>query len=349
MINIDEFDFELPEELIAHTPLQERDKCRLLVVDRKNQSFQERIFIDVVNYLNKGDILILNNSKVVKSRIFARCERTQKEHEMLITNFSKENEFLALVKNLRRLKIGDVLTIKNFRFIFRGMEEGLGIFESDKQFSVKDLEEIGEIPLPPYIEKKREKLHLPRVMEIDEIFYQTVYSSVYGSIASPTAGLHFTNELLEEIRNKGVVVEYITLHVGLGTFEPVRTQNVEEFRLKGEYMEVSKEVIEKVLMAKERGNKVVAVGTTVVRALETVFSDINKNRNGFRGITEIFIYPGFKFNVVDSIITNFHLPKSSLILLVSAFGGKDLVMKAYDYAIKNKFRFYSYGDAMMII
>ncbi|MEN2997601.1 MAG: tRNA preQ1(34) S-adenosylmethionine ribosyltransferase-isomerase QueA [Brevinematia bacterium] len=349
MTDINYYDFDLPEELIAHTPLPERDRCRLLVVDRLSHSFYEKTFRDIVDYLERGDVLVLNNSKVVKSRIYAKCERTQKEHEMLITNFLKTKEFLALVRKIKRLRVGDILTIRNFKFTFKGVENGLGLFESDKPFSVNDLEEIGEIPLPPYIEKKREKLNLPRVTEADNVFYQTVYSSVAGSIASPTAGLHFTEELLKEIERKGVLIRYVTLHIGLGTFEPIRTKNIEEFRLKGEYMEIEKEVIDDIIECKKRGNKIVAVGTTVVRALETTFLDISKNRNGFKGITELFIYPGFKFNVVDNLITNFHLPKSSLILLVSAFAGKDLIMKAYSYAIEKKFRFYSYGDAMLIV
>lgn len=348
-MDIKEFDFELPEELIAHTPVEKRDECRLLVLRRKERTFEERIFKEVIEYLVPGDVLVLNNSRVVKSRIFPILERSGKHFEMLITGFISDREFVALVKNLRRLRVGDVLRLDRYEFRFVKLEKGMGVFETNIPFSYKDLDLIGEIPLPPYIEKKREKLMMPRVMDIDEIFYQTVYSSVAGSIASPTAGLHFTEELLKKIEEKGVLIRYITLHVGLGTFEPVRTEKVEDFKLKGEYMEVSKEVINDILLSKQRGNKVIAVGTTVVRALETVFRDVEKNIEGFSGITDIFIYPGFEFKVVDAMITNFHLPKSSLILLVSAFAGKDLIMDAYRYAIDRKFRFYSYGDAMFII
>lgn len=348
-MDIKEFDFELPEELIAHTPLDKRDECRLLVLKRKEKTFEERIFKEVIEYLVPGDVLVLNNSKVVKSRIFPVLERTGKQFEFLVTNFLNDRKFVALVRNLRRLKVGDVLKLGKHEFKFVGIEDGLGVFETKEPFTQKDLEEVGEIPLPPYIEKKREKLMMPRVMDIDEIYYQTVYSSVAGSIASPTAGLHFTEELLTKIEEKGILVRYVTLHVGLGTFEPVRTEKVEDFKLKGEYMEVSKGVVDDILAAKQRGNKVIAVGTTVVRALETVFKDVEKNRNGFSGITELFIYPGFEFRVVDALITNFHLPRSSLILLVAAFAGKDFIMEAYKYAIEKKFRFYSYGDAMLII
>lgn len=349
-MDINEFDFHLPEDLIAHTPTVERDKCRLLVVDRKSQTITERTFFrEIVDYLAPGDVIVLNNSKVIKSRVFAKCIRTGKLHEILVTNFLGEKEFLGLVRNLKRLKQGDVLTAGNFEFTFRGNIEGLGKFESNKRFSLEDLEKIGEIPLPPYIEKRREKLALPRVTELDEVHYQTVYASVRGSIASPTAGLHFTEELLKELENRGVIIRYITLHVGLGTFEPIRAKKVEEFKLKGEDMEVTKEVINDILEAKNRKSKIVAVGTTVTRALETVFLDIERNKNGFRGTTDLFIYPGFKFNAIDALITNFHLPKSSLILLVAAFAGKDLIMRAYNYAVEKKFRFYSYGDAMLII
>lgn len=348
-MDIKEFDFELPEELIAYKPLKDRDKCRLLVVNRRTSSFEERIFYEVTEYLNAGDILVLNNSKVIKARLIAKCKRTNKYHEILVVKFLDEHNFQALVKGLGKLKVGDVLEVGEFEFTLIDISEGLGILRSNLRFSVEELDRVGEIPLPPYIEKRRQKLNLPRVSEEDEVFYQTVYSSVYGSIASPTAGLHFTNELLSSLEKKGVLIRYITLHVGLGTFEPVRTEKVEEFKLKSEYMEVSASLIEEILHAKEKGKKVVAVGTTVVRALETVFQDIHRNRKGYKGETDIFIYPGFEFKVVDSLITNFHLPKSSLILLVSAFAGKDLIINAYKYAIDRKFRFYSYGDAMLII
>ncbi|MFN4245176.1 MAG: tRNA preQ1(34) S-adenosylmethionine ribosyltransferase-isomerase QueA [Brevinematia bacterium] len=348
-MNIEEFDFELPEELIAYYPLKNRDKCRLLIIDRKNNSFHEGIFTDIKEYLKEGDILILNNSKVIKSRIFAKCKRTGREHEILITNLINKKSFTALVRNIKKLKIEDELITREFVFKIKDIKENIASLESNKEISLEEIEKIGQLPLPPYIEKIRKKLNLPIVTEIDEMFYQTVYSSIPGSIASPTAGLHFSEELIREIEEKGVTVKYITLHVGLGTFEPIRTKKVEEFKLKGEYAEVPKDVIESIIKSKEKKNKVVAVGTTVVRALETVFSDINKYKDGFKGITNIFIYPGYKFKVVDAMITNFHLPKSSLILLISAFAGKDLVMRAYKYAIENKFRFYSYGDATLII
>ncbi|MGC8766944.1 MAG: tRNA preQ1(34) S-adenosylmethionine ribosyltransferase-isomerase QueA [Brevinematia bacterium] len=346
-MNIEEFDFYLPDDLIAHEPIKERDKCRLLVVNREDGTFNEEIFRNIVDYLNEGDVLVLNNSKVIKSRIYPYCRRNKKNFEVLVTNFLDENTFTALVKNIRRLRVGDILELGNFEFSFQGILDGLGIFKSNKKFTTKELNEIGQIPLPPYIERKREKIGLPKVNEEDEVFYQTVYSSIYGSIASPTAGLHFTEELLEEVSRKGVIIKYITLHVGLGTFEPVRTQNVEEFKLKGEYMEVNQDVVDSIFGAKKRGNKVVAVGTTVVRALETVFSQ-NEVKE-YKGITDIFIYPGYQFKVVNAIVTNFHLPKSSLILLVAAFAGKDLIMKAYNFAIDKRFRFYSYGDAMLIV
>ncbi|MCX8028823.1 MAG: tRNA preQ1(34) S-adenosylmethionine ribosyltransferase-isomerase QueA [Brevinematales bacterium] len=348
-MDIKEFDFYLPEDLIAHEPISQRDKCRLLVVDRKTSTFHERVFSDIVEYLNKGDVLVLNNSRVIKAKVFAKSRKTGKLYEMLITNFIGNNEFIALVKNLKRLKIDEQLEVQDFIFTFKGIKDGLGVFVANRNFSINDLEEIGQIPLPPYIEKKRQKLKLPVATKEDELFYQTVYSSIYGSIASPTAGLHFTEELLSKIEQKGVLIRYITLHVGLGTFEPIRTEKVEEFRLRGEYMEASKEVIQDIIKAKERGNRVFAVGTTVVRTLETVFRDIKENMEGYKGITNIFIYPGFEFRAVDALVTNFHLPKSSLILLVSAFAGKDLILKSYNYAVQNKFRFYSYGDAMLIL
>ncbi|MCS7299571.1 MAG: tRNA preQ1(34) S-adenosylmethionine ribosyltransferase-isomerase QueA [Spirochaetia bacterium] len=348
-MDINEFDFELPEELIAYEPLEERDKCRLLVVNRKTSSFEERVFYEIIQYFSSGDVLVLNNSKVIKARLMTKHQRTGREHEVLVANFQDEYNFQAIVKGLSKLKVGDVLEVGEFKFTLVGTSEGLGIFRSNLKFTIEELNKLGEIPLPPYIEKRRRKLNLPRVSEEDDVFYQTVYSSVYGSIASPTAGLHFTKELLDTIQKEGILVRYITLHVGPGTFEPVRTKKIEDFKLKSEYMEVSASLIEEILQAKERGKKVIAVGTTVVRALETVFRDINRNRKGFKGETDIFIYPGFEFKVVDSLITNFHLPKSSLILLVSAFAGKDLIINAYRYAVDRRFRFYSYGDAMLII
>lgn len=346
-MDIKEFDFYLPDELIADEPSPERDKCKLLIVDRKNSIFKEGIFRNIVDYLNKGDVLVLNNSRVIKSRLYLKCRRNSKVFEILVTNFIDDDRFVSLVKNIRRLRVGDILELGDFEFYFEGVSEGLGVFKSNKKFTVRELNELGEIPLPPYIERKRERLGVPKVKKEDEVFYQTVYSTIYGSIASPTAGLHFTEELLDEISNKGVVIKYITLHVGLGTFEPVRTQKIEEFKLKGEYMEVSQDVVDTINECKKRGNKVIAVGTTVVRALETVFSQPEVKE--YSGITEIFIYPGYQFKIVDALITNFHLPKSSLILLVSAFAGKNLIMDSYKYAIEKKFRFYSYGDAMLII
>jgi len=345
-MNISDFDFDLPEELIAHEFIKERDKCRLLVVDRSNGTFRECIFRDIVNFLNDGDVLVLNDSGVVKSRVYMNCERTKRTHEVFFTKIINDFESVALIRNARRIKVGDRLGVGEFKFTVTRVDGNLRGLMSNKKFGISELNSIGEIPLPPYIEKKREKMGIERVKKEDEIFYQTVYSKVYGSVASPTAGLHFTNELLDELKNKGVIIKYITLHVGLGTFEPIRVERVEEVRLHSEYFEVGDDVISAIINAKMNKKKVVAVGTTVTRALETAFSQ-NPPR-AYVGETNLFIHPGYEFKVIDSLITNFHLPRSSLILLVAAFGGKDLVMSAYSYAIKNKFRFYSYGDAMFI-
>jgi len=346
-MNIKEFDFDLPEELIAHEPLKERDKCRLLVVNRASRTFEEFIFRDIVNFLNEGDVLVLNDSGVIKSRVYMTCKRTGRIHEVLFTKFLSDYESLALIRNARRVKVGDKLVVKDFEFEVSGVEEGLRVLVSNKKFGISELSEVGEVPLPPYIEKKREKLGVERVKNEDEIFYQTVYKRVYGSIASPTAGLHFTEELLKEIENKGVVIKYVTLHVGLGTFEPIKTEKVEDVKLHSEFLEVSQDVIDVVNEAKAKGKKVVAVGTTVTRALETTFSQTPPKP--YIGETSLFIYPRYKFKVIDALVTNFHLPRSSLILLVSAFADKDLIMSAYKYAIEKKFRFYSYGDAMLIL
>ncbi len=346
-MDIKEFDFDLPEELIAHEPLKERDKCRLLVVNRAFRTFEEFIFRDIINFLSEGDVLVLNDSGVVKSRVYMVCKRTGRVHEVLFTRLLSDYESLALVRNARRVKIGDKLVVEDFEFEVSGVEEGLRLLISNKKFGISELNRLGEIPLPPYIEKKREKLGIERVKDDDEVFYQTVYKRVYGSIASPTAGLHFTEELLREIEEKGVIIKYITLHVGLGTFEPIRVDRVEDVKLHSEFLEVRQDVIDAINEAKTKGKKVVAVGTTVTRALETVFSQ--SQPRPYVGETNLFIYPGYRFKVVDALVTNFHLPKSSLILLVAAFADKDLIMSAYEYAVKRKFRFYSYGDAMLIL
>ncbi len=346
-ISIEEFDFDLPEELIADEPFEKRDECRLLIVDRKSKTIQEGIFKEVLNYLQPSDLVVFNNSKVIKARIICKNLRTNKQHEVLFSRFIGQNRFEALVKNSRRVKENDVLECRDYRFRLVKKEGLISIFECETMLSISDIDKVGEIPLPPYIEKKRLRQNKPRVKKEDEIFYQTVFSQREGSIAAPTAGLHFTEKLIDKMIAKGIKTGFITLHVGLGTFEPIRVEDISKFRLKEEYVEVSEDIVKEIIQTKKSGKSVVAVGTTVVRSLES--AALSGELKKFYGYSDLFIYPGFNFRVVDKLITNFHLPKSSLLLLVSAFAGKDLIMEAYNYAINKKFRFYSYGDAMLIL
>ena len=337
----DDFDFELPEELIAQTPIVKRDSSRLMVVDKQTGELSHHVFSDIVDLLSSGDVLVLNDTKVMPARLFGVKEDTLAHIEVLLLKNIKDDIWSCLVRPGKRVKEGTVISfgdgllkakcisvkedgIREFQFIYDGIFYEL-------------LDKLGTMPLPPYIKEKLE----------DKDRYQTVYAKNIGSAAAPTAGLHFTKELLENIKNKGVKICYVTLHVGLGTFRPVTVEDVTNHKMHSEYYEMDEEVANTLNKAKEEGRKIISVGTTSVRVLETVMNKYNKfcKCNGW---TDIFIYPGYKFKAVDSLITNFHLPKSTLIMLVSALASKDIILNAYKEAVKEKYRFFSFGDSMFI-
>lgn len=336
-----DFDYKLPEELIAQTPLDVRSNSRLLVVERDGFNLEHKKFKDIVDYFKKDDVLVLNNTKVIPARLYGTKKTTDANIEVLLLNQFGLNKWEALVRPARRVKVGTEIIFGNEDLTLvctEVLEEGIRHFDLDYKGKLEDvLAELGEMPLPPYIHQKLE----------DQSRYQTVYSKVNGSAAAPTAGLHFTNELLNEIMSKGVKIEYITLHVGLGTFRPVSVDDVANHKMHSEFYSISEETAQVLKNAKANNREIFAVGTTSVRTLETVY----KKFNGFHqdsGFTDIFIYPGYKFEAIDNLITNFHLPKSTLLMLVSAFANKAIIMNAYNEAIKEKYRFFSFGDSMLI-
>ena len=331
--------FDLPEELIAQTPLEERSCSKFLVMDKKTGELKDDIFKNVVNYLQPGDVLVMNNTKVLPARLFGYKDSGAKVEFLLIERVDA-NRWKTMVKPGKKALPGT-----HFRFseeleakVLEVVEEGLRLIEFNYVGNFENiLDRIGQMPLPPYI---TEKLN-------DKDRYQTVFAKHSGSSAAPTAGLHFTPELIEQIKDKGIIVEYVTLHVGLGTFRPVKVENILEHKMHSERYSIDQKTVDSINDAKARGNKVIAVGTTSTRTLEGVFKE-HGALVACEGDTDIFIYPGYEFNVVDSIITNFHLPESTLIMLISAFASRDMVLRAYKHAIENKYRFFSFGDSMMI-
>lgn len=336
-----DFDYNLPEELIAQTPLEDRSASRLLVTNRSSFDLKHENFKNIVDYFKKGDVLVLNNTKVIPARLFGVKANTNANIELLLLNQYGLNKWETLVKPARRVKIGTEIIFGDGLLkavCTEELEEGIRHFDLSYEGDLEViLDELGEMPLPPYIHQKLE----------DQDRYQTVYSKVKGSAASPTAGLHFTKELLSEIEKKGVIVEYITLHVGLGTFRPVQVDDVKKHKMHSEFYSFSSETAATLNKAKIEEREIYAVGTTTVRTLETVYHKHDKFVES-SGFTDIFIYPGFEFKAVDNLITNFHLPKSTLMMLVSAFANKDIIMHAYQTAIKEKYRFFSFGDSMLI-
>ncbi|GAA0710764.1 tRNA preQ1(34) S-adenosylmethionine ribosyltransferase-isomerase QueA [Paraclostridium ghonii] len=336
-----DFYFDLPEELIAQTPLQDRSNSRLMVLDRETGEIEHKIFKNVIDYLNPGDCLVLNNTRVIPARLIGEKVDTGGKIEFLLLKRTEKDVWQALVKPGKRAKIGTKFSFGNGKLIGEVIglaEEGSrlvkfyyeGIFE-------EVLDELGNMPLPPYITKRLEERER----------YQTVYSKHNGSAAAPTAGLHFTNELLESIKEKGIDIAFVTLHVGLGTFRPVKVDDVLAHEMHSEYYMVDKESAEKINKAKKSGNKVICVGTTSCRTVESASNESGEIMES-SGWTNIFIYPGYKFKIVDRLITNFHLPESTLIMLVSALVSKEDVLNAYNIAVKQKYRFFSFGDAMII-
>ncbi|MEG0283286.1 MAG: tRNA preQ1(34) S-adenosylmethionine ribosyltransferase-isomerase QueA [Erysipelotrichales bacterium] len=342
MYQVKDFDFDLPEDLIAQTPLDKRDSSRLLVLNRETEEIEHTKFNRVIDYLNPGDVLVLNNSRVLPARLFGLKEDTLAKVEVLLLKEKDKDIWECLVKPARRIKIGTVVTFGNGELKMKCVEErdeGIRLFELIYDgILIEILEKLGTMPLPPYIKEQLE----------DQERYQTVYSKVNGSAAAPTAGLHFSDDLLKEIEQKGVKVAYVTLHVGLGTFRPVSVDNVNDHTMHSEFYQLDEENALLINDAKSNGNKVVSVGTTSTRTLESIYQK-NEAIISDSGYTNIFIYPGFEYKVIDTQITNFHLPKSTLMMLISAFASRDLVMKAYQEAIDERYRFFSFGDSMIII
>ena len=340
-MKVSDFNYELPEELIAQHPYDKRDEARLMVLRRKENEYEHKVFKDIIDYLNPGDCLVINNTKVLPARLYGKKD-TGANVEFLLLKRIEGDYWEAMVRPGNKLRpgakveFGDGLLRAEVLEVLEGGNRRVK-FEYNGIFN-EILDQIGLMPLPPYItEATRE----------DNEKYQTVYAKYDGSAAAPTAGLHFTEELLEKIKAKGVEVANVTLHVGIGTFRPVKVENVEEHEMHSEHYYIKKEDADKINKAKQNGNKVIAVGTTSCRVLESV-ADENGNLKEVEGDTSIFIYPGYKFKCIDSLITNFHLPESTLIMLVSSLAGKDFVMKAYEEAVQERYKFFSFGDAMII-
>ncbi len=337
----DDFDFELPEELIAQHPISKRDESRLMVLNKKTGEIEHNNFYNIIDYLNEGDTLVVNDTKVIPARLFGVKEKTEAHIEILLLKNTENNNWECLVKPAKRVKVGTIISfgdgllkaecistddegLRTLNFIYEGV-----FYEI--------LDKLGTMPLPPYI---REKLE-------DKDRYQTVYAKNIGSAAAPTAGLHFTEELLAKIKNKGIDICYVTLHVGLGTFRPVNVEDVTKHVMHSEYYEMNQETADILNKAKKEGRRIIAVGTTSTRTLESIINKYKEFKE-CSGWTNIFIYPGYEFKAINALITNFHLPKSTLIMLVSALCSKENILNAYKIAVENKYRFFSFGDAMFI-
>ena len=340
-MKVSDFNYNLPEELIAQTPIAKRDESRLMVLNRNNKTIEHKIFKDIIDYLKPGDVLVRNNTKVIPARIYGKKE-TGANVEFLLLNNVEGDIWEAIVRPGNKLHVGtkvlfgDGILKAEILDILPGGTRKVK-FEYDGIFN-EILDKIGLMPLPPYIHEE--------LKEKDR--YQTVYAKFQGSAAAPTAGLHFTDELLEKIKGKGVEIANVTLHVGIGTFRPVKVENIEEHHMHSEHFYIKKEDVERINKAKKEGRRIIAVGTTSCRVLESI-ADENGMVRETEEDTSIFIYPGYKFKCVDSLITNFHLPESTLLMLVSALVGKEFVMGAYEEAVKEKYRFFSFGDAMLIV
>ncbi len=346
MMKLSDFDYELPKELIAQIPEQKRENSKMMVLDRKGQTIEHRHFYDICDYFDENDVLVLNNTKVIPARLYGKKE-TGANIEVFLLKIISGKTWQVLLNPSKRIKeemiikISDELSAK----VLTREDNGKWLVEMIYDGNFYDIiRKIGNIPLPPYIERNMTNEQLKN---LDYERYQTVFAQKEGSVAAPTAGLHFTDEILEKLKAKGVTICYVTLNVGLGTFKPVKTENILEHKMESEEFEISKETAEIIMNSKKAGKRITAVGTTTVRTLETCMQKYDEIVEVIDDST-LFIYPGFNFRVIDRLITNFHLPKSTLIMLVSAFAGKDFIFKAYKEAIKEKYRFYSYGDCMLI-
>ena len=340
-MKVEDFDYYLPENLIAQHPVEKRDTSRLLVLDKKTGEIEHKHFYDIIEYLNEGDTLVLNDTKVLPARLIGEKEETKAVIEILLLKNISGDDWECLVKPARRIKVGTIVTFGNGLLKAKCIkEEAEGIRHFTLIYSgilMEILEQLGTMPLPPYIHEKL----------ADQSRYQTVYAKEIGSAAAPTAGLHFTKDLLEKIKEKGVNIAYITLHVGLGTFRPVSVDKVEEHKMHTEYYQMSKETAELLTKTKENHKRIISVGTTSTRTLETIMTKYNEFKE-CSGWTNIFIYPGYEFKAIDALITNFHLPKSTLVMLVSALAGRENILNAYKTAVNEEYRFFSFGDAMLI-
>jgi S-adenosylmethionine:tRNA ribosyltransferase-isomerase len=341
-LDIEDFDYHLPEALIAQTPLKDRDQSRLLVLGKDSGDIDHRHFKDVIDYFKQGDTLVLNDTRVMPARLFGIKEETGAKVEMLMLTQLEGNDWEVLLKPAKRIQIGDKLNFGEGKIIAECIEtlnQGGRIMRLHFEGILQErLDELGEMPLPPYIKERLD----------DPERYQTVYAKEIGSAAAPTAGLHFTDELLSQIKQKGVNVAFITLHVGLGTFRPVSVDNIDDHEMHSEYYQMTQETADLLNATKENSGRIISVGTTSTRTLETIRQN-NSQFEAESGWTDIFIYPGFDFKGVDGLITNFHLPKSTLVMLVSAFSSRENILNAYNQAVAEQYRFFSFGDAMLII
>ncbi len=340
-MKVEEFDYYLPEELIAQTPIKQRDASRLMVLSKLTGEIEHKHFYDIIDYLNPCDTLVLNDTKVLPARLIGEKESTKAVIEVLLLKNIEGDTWETLVKPARRIHVGDVVSFGDGLLKLTCTEvkdEGIRVFNASYEGIFYELlDKLGTMPLPPYIHEKLE----------DKDRYQTVYAKEVGSAAAPTAGLHFTEELLNKIKEKGINIVYLTLHVGLGTFRPVKVENVTEHKMHSEFYSLSKDVANILNKTRENGKRIIAVGTTSTRTLETIYQKFGTFKED-SGFTDIFIYPGKEVKSIDGLITNFHLPKSTLIMLVSAIAGCDNILNAYNIAVKEKYRFFSFGDAMFI-
>lgn len=340
-MNVNDFDFDLPEELIAQTPLKDRASSRLMTLNKQTGQTEHHQFHEIIDYLNAGDVLVLNDTKVMPARLFGVKEDTGAKVEMLMLKQIDGDDWEVLIKPAKRVQPGTIVSFGEGKLTAEckeTLEQGGRIMTLHYEGILQErLEELGEMPLPPYIKEKLD----------DQSRYQTVYAKAVGSAAAPTAGLHFTSELLEAIAAKGVHITYITLHVGLGTFRPVSVEEIEEHDMHSEYYEMSKETADLLNAAREAGGRIITVGTTSTRTLETIAS-LHDRFIETSGWTDIFIYPGYQFKAIDGMITNFHLPKSTLMMLISSLATREIILKAYEEAVNERYRFFSFGDAMFI-
>lgn len=339
--SLEQFDFPLDEELIAQEPSQLRDHSRLMVLNKKEKTIEHKHFYDIIDYLRPGDVLVRNNSKVIPARLYGVKDQTNAHVEVLLLKDLGNHLYECLCGNAKTIKVGTLIHFQDDLLTMTCVEvrdEGIRVMELHYDGILYEiLDKLGKMPLPPYIHKQCQ----------DNSRYQTVYAKIEGSAAAPTAGFHFTDELFEKIKAKGVEVLDVTLHVGLGTFRPVKTNNILEHHMHSEEFEMTQEVADCLNLAKKEGRRIIAVGTTSTRTLEAIYKKYHQFVKT-KESTDIFIYPGYKYEAIDVLITNFHLPKSTLIMLVSAFAGKDFILHAYDVAVKERYRFFSFGDAMFI-